>query len=111
MQPSHYREKYIALQKSGFDRNALSQLARQIANSFMDHYYQNNRYDENYIDLICEMATSFEDKELSKVVSSVFFSVIIEELCDDYEDFRFEAYNRVMSQVISYCRNVPAGKK
>ncbi len=56
------------------------------------------------------MATFFPDKELSSVVSSAFFSVIIEELCDDYEDFQFEAYNRVMSQVISYCRKVPAGK-
>lgn len=111
MKPSYYRDKFIALQKNAFDRNALSQLARQIANSFMDHYYQDSRYDEGYIDLMCQMATSFADKELSKVVSAAFFSVIIEELCDDYEDFRFEAYNRVMSQVVSYCRNVPAGKK
>ena len=51
------------------------------------------------------------DRELSRAVSSAFFSVIVEELCDDYEEFQFEVYNRVMSQVISYCRNIPAGKK
>ncbi|MHC5073254.1 MAG: glycosyltransferase family 9 protein [Planctomycetota bacterium] len=111
MKPSYYREKFIALQKTTFDRNALSQLAKQTANSFMDYYYRDGSYHEGYIDLMCEMATFFPDKELNRVTSSAFFSVIIEALCDDYEDFQFEAYNRVMSQVISYCRNVPSGKK
>jgi ADP-heptose:LPS heptosyltransferase len=99
------------MQQTACDRAALSQLARQIANSFMDRYYQDGHYDDGYIDLMCEMATFFADKELSRVVSSAFFSVIIEELCDDYEDFQFEAYHRVMSQVISYCRHAPAAKK
>ncbi len=111
MKPSHYRDKLIALQKTSVDKNALSHLAKQTAGSFMDHYYRDGHYDEGYIDLMCEMATFFADKELNSVVSSAFFSVIIEELCDDYEDFQFEAYNKVMSRVISYCRNVPGGKK
>jgi ADP-heptose:LPS heptosyltransferase len=111
MKPSHYRDKIITLQEGACDRHALSQLAKQIAGSFMDHYYQDGHYDAGYIDLICEMATFFQDKELSRAVSSAFFSVIIEELCDDYEDFQFEAYSKVMSQVISYCRRIPAGEK
>lgn len=111
MKPSDYQDKFTALKNGNVDTHALSLLSRQVANSFMDHYYQNGRYDEGYIDLMCRMATAFEDKDLSKAVSSAFFSVIIEELCDDYEDFQFEAYNRVMSQVISYCRKIPSGKK
>ncbi len=111
MKPSHYRDKLIALQKTAVDKNVLSHLAKQTAGSFMDHYYRDGHYDEGYIDLMCEMATFFADEELNSVVSSAFFSVIIEELCDDYEDFQFEAYNKVMSRVISYCRNIPGGKK
>src|SRR5512136_799899 len=111
MKPSHYRDKLIAMQETPVDKNALSHLAKQIAGSFMDHYYRDGYYDEGYIDLMCEMATCFTDKELNSAVSSAFFSVIIEELCDDYEDFQFEAYNKVMSRVISYCRNILGGKK
>lgn len=110
MKPSHYRDQFIALQQAAADRDALSHLARQIAGSFMDHYYQNGHYDEGYIDLLCEMAAWESGTEWSKVVSSAFFSTIIEELCDDYEDFQFEVYNRVMSQVIAYCRNLPAAQ-
>ncbi|MEN6308545.1 MAG: glycosyltransferase family 9 protein, partial [Anaerohalosphaeraceae bacterium] len=98
-------------QGTAFDRNALSHLTKQVAGSFMDHYYQDSHYDEGYIDLLCEMAAFGPDAEWSKVVSSAFFSTIIEELCDDYEDFQFETYNRVMSQVISYYRNLPAAQK
>ncbi|MBN2513677.1 MAG: hypothetical protein JXB18_12130, partial [Sedimentisphaerales bacterium] len=86
-------------------------LARQIAGSFMDHYYQDGHYDEGYIDLLCEMDALESGAAWSKVVSSAFFSTIIEELCDDYEDFQFEVYNRVMSQVISYCRSLSAAQK
>jgi hypothetical protein len=111
MKPSHYRDKFAALREGVCDRIGLSQLARQIAGSFMDHYYQDGHYDADYIDLICEMATTFQDRDLSRAVSAAFFSVTIEELCDDYEDFQFEAYSQVMSQVISYCRQIPAGEK
>ncbi len=111
MKPASYRSQWMALQKAGPDKNALSQLAKRTAGSFMDHYYRNNDYEKEYIDLLCDMATFSRDPELSRAVSSAFFSVIIEELCDDYENFQFEIYNRVMSQVISYCRTIPAGKK
>lgn len=109
MKSSCYRDRFTVLLKAGSNREGLSQLARQTAESFMDHYYQSGLYDAGCIDLMCEMATRFEDPEMNRAASSAFFSIIIEELCDDYEDFQFEAYARVMSQVISYCRNTPAG--
>ena len=111
MNPSYYREKWHALKNSAVDGDSLAQLARQIGHSFLDHYYQDGLYEQDYIDLICEMATFFPQIELNSVVSTIFFSVVIEELCDDYEDFQFKAYNRVMSQVISYCRNLPVGRE
>jgi len=109
MKPSYYRKKWQTLKNTAADEASLSLLAKQIGHSFLDHYYQDGLYEQDYIDLICEMATTFPQIELNSIVSTIFFSVVIEELCDDYEDFQFKAYNRVMSQVISYCRKLPAG--
>jgi ADP-heptose:LPS heptosyltransferase len=111
MKPSYYREKWLALKNSAVDADSLAHLSRQIGHSFLDHYYQDGHYEQDYINLICEMATAFPQIELNSAVSSIFFGVVIEELCDDYEDFQFKAYNRVMSQVISYCRKLPAGSQ
>lgn len=109
MKPSYYRDKWIALRSAASDGHALSELARRVADSFMDHYYQDGHYEEGYIDLLCEMATSFDRADLNGAVSSIFFSSIVESLCDDYEDFQFEIYARLMSQIVSYCRALPAG--
>jgi ADP-heptose:LPS heptosyltransferase len=111
MKPSYYREKWLALKNSAVDTKSLAHLSRQIGHSFLDHYYQDGQFEQDYINLICEMATAFKQIELNSIVSTTFFSVVIEELCDDYEDFQFNAYNRVMSQVISYCRRLPAGSQ
>jgi ADP-heptose:LPS heptosyltransferase len=109
MEPSVYREKWLALKGASPSPDELSQLARQIAYSFIDRYYQNGLYGEQYIELLCEMATSFTDAELNNRASSALFGIIVEELCDDYEEMPVETYSRVMSQVISYCRKLPEG--
>jgi ADP-heptose:LPS heptosyltransferase len=111
MKPSYYREKWLALKDSAISSKSLAYLSRQISHSFLDHYYQDGHFEQDYIDLICEMATALPQIELNSIVSTIFFSVVIEELCDDYEDFQFKAYNRVMSQVISYCRKLPVGSR
>ncbi len=110
MKPSYYRGRWITLKSAAIDKDALFKLATRVADSFMDHYYQDGHYEQGYIDLICEMATSFSQAELNSVVSSAFFGGIVEELCDDYDDFQFDVYVRLMSQVVSYCRNLPAGR-
>lgn len=109
MEPSVYREKWLALKDATFSPDELSQLARQVAYSFLDRYYQNGLYRAEYIELLCEMATSFADAELNTRASSALFGIIVEELCDDYEEMPVEIYSRVMSQVISYCRKLPEG--
>ena len=77
MKPSYYREKWQTLKNSAVDAGALSQLAREIGHSFLDHYYQDGLYEQDYIDLICEMASNFSDIELNSAVSTVFFSVVM----------------------------------
>ena len=111
MEPSIYRNKWIGLKKISCPKDELSRLSRQVAFSFVDRYYQNGSFEPEYIDLLCEMATSFSDMELNNRAASALFEIIVEKLCDDYEDMPVEIYSRLMSQVITYCRNIPAGKE
>lgn len=109
MQFSFYREKWSEI-KADADREKLRRLSRQIAHSFMDSYLKDCHYEEDYIDLLCEMTTFSEDNDLTGVAAQALFSIIIESLCDDFEDLQTETYNRVMAQLISFCRKLPSGQ-
>lgn len=108
MEASVYREKWLSIREHRLKHDELIQLSRQIAFSFVDRYYQNGQYVGEYIDLLCEMAT-FSDALLANKASTALFEIIVEKLCDDFEDMPVEIYCRVMSQVISYFRNVRQG--
>ncbi len=109
MKPSFYEQKWHGLRNQP-DRKDLDRLARQIALSFLDRYFYNDCHEDDYIRLLCEIATGFEDDDLNRIGSSALFGIVIEALCDDFEELQTEAYNRVMSQVLSFCRETPPGK-
>ena len=109
MKSSFYRKKWTALIKKTPDQEAIRRLSRQIAYSFLDYYLKDCRYEEEYIDLLCEMATFSEDPKLTDPGTQALFGIIIESLCDDFEELQTLTYNKVMTQVISYCRSLPAG--
>ncbi len=109
MEPCVYRKKWLSVRENRDRQDDLVRLSRHIAFSFVDRYYQYGRYEAEYIDLLCEMATYFSDVELSDKVSLPLFEIIVEKLCDDFEDMPIEIYCRVMSQIISYCRKVRQG--
>jgi ADP-heptose:LPS heptosyltransferase len=110
MDPSIYRKRWQKLRDGKAAADELQQLARQIAFSFVDKHFQSGTYVADYIELLCEMATSYAKDDLNGIASSALFEVVVEKLCDDFEDLPVEVYSRVMCQVISYCRTVPAGK-
>jgi len=110
MDPAIYRAKWLRLREGRVDASELHLLARQIAFSFVDKYFQSGMYIGEYIDLLCEMATFDSADEMSNVASGALFEIIVEKLCDDFEELPVEVYSRVMCQVISHCRTVPAGK-
>jgi ADP-heptose:LPS heptosyltransferase len=93
------------------DPEGLGRLSRQVAHSFMDSYLKDCHYVEDYIDLLCEMTTISQDAGLNSVAARALFSIIIESLCDDFEELQTETYNRVMAQVITFCRKLSAGKE
>jgi len=110
MDPSIYRKRWHRLRDGKADPGELHLLARQIAFSFIDKYFQSGLYVAEYIDLLCQMATFPAKAETANVASAALFEIIVEKLCDDFEDLPVEVYSRVMCQVISFCRTVPAGK-
>jgi ADP-heptose:LPS heptosyltransferase len=84
-------------------------VSRQVALAFLDHYYQDGQYEEDYISLLCEMAMAFTNSEQNRIASGALFGIVVENLCDDYEKAQLGMYNHIMSQVVSYCRSQPAG--
>ncbi len=110
MNSSYYRDRWISIRKETVAVEELNRLSRQIAYSFLDYYLKDCRYEEDYIDLLCEMTTFFRDPALNNPGTHALFNIIIESLCDDFEELQTETYNRVMVQIISYCRNIPAGR-
>lgn len=111
MEPYVYRNIWSNLKKDACPRDELFQLSRKVAFSFIDRFYQKGSFEPEYIDLLCEIATSFSDMELNNIAASALFEIIVEKLCDDYEDMPVEIYNRILSQVITYCRNIPSGEE
>ena len=111
MKSSFYRDKWSNLKSAPAGEKQVRHLSHQIAYSFMDAYLKDCHYEADYIDLLCEMTTFWEDPLLNGIAAQALFSIIIESLCDDFEELQTETYNRVMTQVISYCRALTAGAK
>jgi len=111
MKSSFYRKKWSHIKAHIVDPEDIKRLSRQVAHSFMDSYLKDCHYEEDYIDLLCEMTTISQEPGLNSIAARAMFSIIIESLCDEFEELQTETYNRVMTQVITFCRKLSAGKE
>ncbi|GAG53458.1 unnamed protein product, partial [marine sediment metagenome] len=91
------------LSDEDIDINKLKHLCKQAACSFIDNAFYNKYYEKEYIDLLCDISLCEKDDQATIVASNSLFW-IIEKLCDDYQDFQFDIYSKVMTQIISKCR-------
>jgi ADP-heptose:LPS heptosyltransferase len=111
MRTAFYRDRWRDIrQRPAAAPEALKKLAQQVAYSFMDAHLKGGHYDQGYVRLLCEMATC-GDRPLEGVAAQALFSVIIEGLCDEFEELQLDAYNRVMCQVVAHCRRLPPGRE
>ncbi len=108
MTPSFYREQWHALKEQA-EPEALTRLAEQVALTFLDRHFFNDCFDEDYIEILCEMATSFDKPELNRIGAAALFGIVVESLCDDFEELQTEAYNRLMATIVMFCRRLPNG--
>ena len=112
MRPAYYQEQWEALKAQDKPHpEQLRSLAQRIAGTFVDRYFYSDEYNERYIGLICEMATHFEDPNLNQIAARTLFGVIVERLCDDFEELQTETYNRLICQVAGYLRTLPGGQR
>ncbi|MGD8258064.1 MAG: hypothetical protein PVH56_10895, partial [Desulfobacterales bacterium] len=88
MKSSFYREKWASLKTRNAARHEYKRLSRQIAHSFMDSYLKDYYYKSDYIDLLCEMTTAVDKRGVNIIASRALFRIIIESLCDDFEDLQ-----------------------
>ncbi len=110
MRPAFYQDKWKRL-KTAPDRESVDSLAQRVASTFVDRYFYSDEYNAEYIQLLCEMATHFEDEGLNQIAASALFGIVIERLCDDFEDLQTETYNRLICQVVGYLRKLPDGQE
>jgi len=110
MEPEVYQQRWLKLRDGKVDVEALGHLSRQIGFSFVDRYFQKGLYEPAYIDLLCEMGTFHSKPDLDNIAAAALFGIVVEKLCDDFEELPVELYARVMCQIISFCRTVPAGR-
>jgi ADP-heptose:LPS heptosyltransferase len=106
MRPEYYRKRWLKLRKKA-QREEITHLARHTALSFLDRYLYSDLFDADYINLLCEMATYFDNDDLNNIAADALFGIVIEQLCDDFEELQTETYNRLISQVITFLRQLP----
>ncbi len=111
MNPEVYRKRWEVLRDDPADGPGLDHLARQAALLFMDLSLFNDRYESAYIDLLCDMATAPRADAANRAATAALFGIVVEGLCDDFEDPQTGTYNRVMSQVVDRCRRLPGGSE
>jgi len=106
-----YQRSWESLSNDGAGEDRFFHLARQIALSFIDQCYYNDHYARKHVDLLCDIAVGLGSEAARAGGTAALFGVLIEQLCDDYEDFQPETYARVMSQVIARCFDLPEGSQ
>lgn len=106
-----YRDRWRELLRGEIAPEEFRRLSRRIAASFMDAHLVDGQGGSDYVALLCEMATSSRAPENGQAAAQALFGGIVEALCDEFEERPTETYNRVMAQVISFCRRLAAGRR
>src|SRR5512145_2738370 len=96
---AYYQEKWQHV-KASANPDACRELAEEIALAFLDRHYFNDTFESDYVRLLCEMSTAFPSAELNRIGASALFGIVVESLCDNFEELQTAAYNHLMSYII-----------
>lgn len=105
---AYYQEKWQQVRTSA-SPDECKDLAEEVALAFLDRHYFNDEFESDYVRLLCEMSTAFPSSELNRIGASALFGIVVEGLCDNFEELQTAAYNHLMSFIIDFCANLPAG--
>ncbi len=85
------------------------QLAQEAASTFLNHYQEHGEYLRDAITLLAEIAT-LEEPCLAEPGQRATFPLLVETLSDSFDPRHCALYDRAFTQMISYCRLLPAAK-
>jgi ADP-heptose:LPS heptosyltransferase len=106
---AYYQDKWQQV-KATASPGECRDLAAEVAQAFLDRYFFNDEFETDYVRLLCEMSTAFPSADLNRIGASALFGIVVESLCDNFEEMQTAAYNRLMSYIIDYCANLPGGE-
>jgi hypothetical protein len=106
-----YRDRWTEIARRPIPPEDFRRLSRRIASSFMDAHLVDGHGERDHVALLCEMATFDRAPEEGRPAAQALFGGIVEGLCDELEEVPVETYNRVMAQVITFCRRLPAAAR
>ncbi|MBI3934354.1 MAG: hypothetical protein HY316_06650 [Acidobacteria bacterium] len=86
------------------------QYATEAAANFLDQFHRSGEYLSDAIALLAEIA-ALEEPCLSEPGQRATFPLLIERLSDSFDPELCDLYDRVFTQMISYCRVLPAGAR
>lgn len=107
---SEYYEQKWQQVKAAADPGACRELAEEVALAFLDRHYFNDQFESDYVRLLCDMSTAFPSAELNRIGAAALFGIVVESLCDNFEELQTAAYNHLMSYIIDYCAHLPGGE-
>jgi len=106
---AYYQDKWQQI-KAAAHPGDCRDLAEEVAQAFLDRYFFNDEFETDYVRLLCEMSTAFPSADLNRIGASALFGIVVESLCDNFEEMQTAAYNRLMSYIIDFCANLPGGE-
>ncbi len=109
MEPLTYRKTWSRIKTGDPGLDTLSQFSNRLASVFMDDCLKRGRYQSELIDLLCETATFSNNPELTNPGAVALFNIVIEGLCDSFDDSQVETYDKIMAQILTFCRGLDFG--
>jgi len=106
---AYYQEKWQQVKVSA-NPGDCRDLAEEVALAFLDRHYFNDAFESDCVRLLCEMSTAFPSAELNRIGASALFGIVVESLCDNFEELQTAAYNHLMGYIIDYCANLAGGE-
>ena len=94
---------------NSFSNEQIAHISNQAVSLFFEYFQSHNMILREAIQLLCEISTH-PDPKIATLGTQTLFPHLIERLNDAFDPSYCEVYDRLFSQVISFCRAIPEGK-
>lgn len=103
-------ELYQLKEQSGLIAESALSIATRAADLLIEHHASSGGYLRDAVQLICEIATS-PDQQIARAGINALFPLLVERLNDSFDPANCRLYDQLFTQVIEFCRHLPAGQQ